>query len=146
MSAQLLHYHLLCLRTNLSGLINSIQQILRTYVGGHNKNRILKIHRLACGICNTAVIQHLKQYIEYIRVSLLHLVKQHYRIRFPAHSLCQLAAFIIAHISWRRSDQTGYRMLLHVLTHINTDHIVLIIKQRLCQSLGQLCFSHAGRS
>ena len=99
-----------------------------------------------CGICDTAVIQHLKQNIEYIRMCLLYLIEQDNGVRFSAHCLCQLTAFIVSDISWRRSDQTGHRMLLHVLTHIDTDHVVLIIEQALCQSLGKLCLTNTGRS
>ena len=37
-------------------------------------------------------------------------------------------------------------MFLHVLTHINTHHIGLIIKQALSQSFGKLRLTNTGRS
>ncbi len=36
------------------------------------------------------------------------------------------------------SDQTGDGVLLHILTHIDTDHVVFIIKQGLCKGLCKL--------
>ena len=60
---------------------------------------------------------------------LFHLIKQHYAVGLAAHSLCKLSALIIAHISWRRSNETCHRMLLHIFAHINAHHIGFIIKQ-----------------
>ena len=37
-------------------------------------------------------------------------------------------------------------MFLHVLTHINTNHAAFIIKESLCQSLGQLSFTNTSRA
>ena len=75
-----------------------------------------------------------------------HFIKEDYRIWFPADGFCQLAAFIISHVSRRRSDQTGDRVFLHVLAHIDTDHIAFVIKQGFCQCFCQLCFADTGWS
>ena len=47
----------------------------------------------------------------------------------------QLAAFFIAHVSGRRADETGHGVFLHVFGHIDTHHVVLVVKQRLRQRL-----------
>ena len=39
-----------------------------------------------------------------------------------------------------------FNVFLHVLTHIDTDHILLIVKQCGSQSLGKLCFTNTGWS
>ncbi len=39
---------------------------------------ILKVYGSALRICNTSVVQHLKQYIEYIRMCFFYLIKQNY--------------------------------------------------------------------
>ena len=75
---------------------------------------------------------------------LLHLIKKHHAVRFAAHRFCELAAFIIAHIAGRRSDQTGHRVLFHILAHVDADHIGFIVKQRFRQCLGKLRLSHTG--
>ena len=77
-------------------------------------------------------------------MGLLHLVKEHHGVGFSPHGLRQLAALVVAHISGRRSDEPGHGVLLHVLAHVDADHIVLIVEQRLRQGLGQLRLAHAG--
>ena len=79
-------------------------------------------------------------------MSLLNLIKEDYGIRFSSYSFCKLSSFLISYISRRRSDQSGHRIFLHILTHINTDHILFIIKQGGSQGLGQFCLTYAGRS
>ena len=79
-------------------------------------------------------------------MSLLDLIEKNNAVRFSSNSLCQLSAFLISDISWRRSDQTGHGIFLHVLTHIDTDHILFIVKQCGSQSLGKLCFTNTGWS
>ena len=79
-------------------------------------------------------------------MSLLDLIKKNNTVRFSSNGLCQLSAFLISDISWRRSNQTGHGIFLHVFTHIDTDHILLIVKQCGSQSLGKLCFTNTGWS
>ena len=73
-------------------------------------------------------------------------IEKHYGIRFSANGFRKLTALIISDISRRRSDQTGHRIFLHVLTHIDTHHIVLIIKQILGKCFCKLCLTYTCRS
>ena len=68
---------------------------------------------------------------------LLDLIEQYHAVRFSPDSFGQLTTFLISYISGRRSDQTRDRILLHVLTHIDTYHIILIVEQCCRQTLGQ---------
>ena len=146
MYPQVIHHRCLCLWSDLSAAVNSFQQVLRSDIGGKDKDCILKVHGPALGIRNTSVIQDLEQNVEYIRVGLLHLIKQHHAVWLAPHCLCQLSALVVSHISRRRTNQTRHGVLLHVLTHIDTHHVGLIIKQCLCQGLCQLRLTYAGRS
>ena len=74
------------------------------------------------------------------------LIEKYNRVRFPSDCFCQLSAFIVSNISRRSSDQSGHGIFLHVLTHINTHHIVLIIKQTLGKCFGKLCLTYTCRS
>ena len=67
-----------------------------------------------------------------IRMCFFHLIKEDYGIRFPADCLRQLTTFIIAYISRRCSNQTGNGIFLHILAHIETDHIGFIIEKAAC--------------
>ena len=73
-----------------------------------------------------------------------HLIEQHDAVRMTAHSLGQLAAFLVADVSRRRTDQTGDAEFLHVLGHVDTYHVLLIVEQGLRQCLGQLGLADAG--
>ena len=77
---------------------------------------------------------------------LFHLIQQNYRVRLPAHSLCQLTALLVTNVSGRCSDQTADAELLHIFTHINSNDVVLIVKQCLCQCLCQFGLTNTGRT
>ena len=76
-------------------------------------------------------------------MGLLHLVKEDDRVGLAAHSLSQLAALLIAHISRRRTDQTADGEFLHILAHVDPHQVLLAVKQSLGQGLGQLRLAHA---
>ena len=76
----------------------------------------------------------------------LDLIKQDNGIWFPAHCFGELTAFLIADISWRCSDETGDGIFLHIFTHIDTHHVVFVIKQAFGKGFGKLCLSNPGRT
>ena len=87
--------------------------MLAAKVGCQNDQRIGKVHRAALTIGQAAVIQHLKQNVENVRMGLFHLVEQHDLIRPAADSLGEHTAFFISHISWRRTDEPCNTVLFH---------------------------------
>ena len=93
-----------------------------------------------------AIVHHLQQHVEHIRMRLLDLVEQNHRIRPAPHSLSQLTALVVAHISRRRANQPRHGVLLHVLAHVDAHHRLLIIEQKLRQRARRLRFAHARRS
>ena len=78
-------------------------------------------------------------------MGLFDLVKQHDAVGVAAHGLGQLAAFLITDISRRGADQAGDAELLHIFGHVDADEVLLIVKQRFGQRLGQLGLADAGR-
>ena len=77
---------------------------------------------------------------------LFDLIEKHNTVGMAAHSLGQLTALLIADISRRRTDQTRYAEFLHILGHVDTDHVLFIVKQGLRQRLGQLGLADARRA
>ena len=77
-------------------------------VGGHDQDRVLKIHRSALAVGHPAVVEHLQQHIEDIRMGLFDLVEQDDRIGPPPHRLGEHAALVIADIAGRSADQSGH--------------------------------------
>ena len=119
---------------------------LRAGVGSHDDTGIFEIDLPPVGICDVAFIQDLKQYVKYIRMSLLDLIEQDHTVWMPPHLLGELASLVIAHIAGRRSDHLGYAVFLHVLRHVNADQVLLRTEYSLSDSLGKLSLSDAGRS
>ena len=117
-----------------------------TQIRGHDNNGILEVYHSALAIGKTSIIQNLQQDIKHISMSLFDFIQQNNTIWMTTNSLCQLTTLVIAYIAWRRTNQTGYRVFLHVFTHINTNHAAFIIKESLCQSLGQLGFTNTSRA
>ena len=65
-----------------------------------------------------AVVHHLQQQVEQIRVRLLDLVEQQHRVRRLVDRVGQQAALIEADVAGRRADQARHRVPLHVLRHV----------------------------
>ncbi len=76
---------------------------------------------------------------------LLHFVKQDNRIRLPPHRLGQLPAFLVAYVAGRRADEPGNRVAFLILRHIESDHVLLIIEEKLGQRFAQFCLTHTSR-
>ena len=76
-------------------------------------------------------------------MGLFDLIEQHNAVGVAAHGLGQLAALLIADVSRRRTDQTRDAEFLHILGHVDTDHVLLVVKQSLRQRLGQLGLADA---
>ena len=74
------------------------------------------------------------------------LIEQHNRIRTLTHCRGKLTALIVAHIAWRRANQTRHRVLFHVLGHIEGDKRIFGIEEKFRQSFGKLGFAHARRT
>lgn len=77
---------------------------------------------------------------------LFDLIKQNDLIRTTTNGFGQDAAFLIADISRRRTDQAGNRVFLHIFGHINAEHGAFVIEQKLGQRLTQFGFADAGRT
>ena len=100
------HLEMLCGIPEFHVFHYSVLQV-READAGYDDNRILEVDRTSFIVCQTSVIQHLQQDVEYVRMCFLDFVEQDDRIRFPPYGFCQLSTFIVAHISRRRSYQTG---------------------------------------
>src|SRR5437588_618950 len=79
-------------------------------------------------------------------MSLLYFVKKKDGIRSVSQNLSELSSFLKSYIAGRRTDQPSYRVLLHILTHIESHHRTLITKHHTRQSPRQLRLPHTRRS
>ena len=77
---------------------------------------------------------------------LLDFVEQHHGVRAAADLVGELATFIVAHVSRRRSDETADGEFLLKFAHIEPHDGILGVEQIFRQRLGQLGLTHAGRT
>ena len=77
---------------------------------------------------------------------LFNLVEKYNGVRFSSYLFGKLTALVIADISGRCANQTRYAEFLHVFAHVDTHHVLLVIKQRLRKGFCQLGLADAGRA
>ncbi len=127
------------------GLERVASQKLRAQVRSHDQHRVLEVNRAALGVGQPAVVHHLQQNVENIRMRLLDFVEENHRIRPAPHGFGQLPAFVVANISRRRANQPGHGVFLHVLAHVDAHHGLLVVEQELGQRPRGLGLAHARR-
>src|SRR6202795_2014759 len=111
-------------------------QVARADVRSHDEDGVLEVHRVAQTVGELAVFKHLQQDVENIRVRLLDFVQQHDRVGRALHTLGQLAALFVAHVSRRRADQLRDRVLLHEFGHVEANQRLLSAEHKLGQGAG----------
>ena len=119
---------------------------MRAEVGRQDQDRVAEVDRAALAVGEPAVVEHLEQHVEDVRVGLLDLVEQHHRVRAAAHRLGELAALLVPDVAGRGTDQPGDGVLLAVLAHVDADHRPLVVEQEPGERLGQLGLADAGRA
>ena len=125
-------------------LVIDIHDILAADVGGHDEHGVLEIHGAALAVGDAAVIQHLEEHVEDIRVGFFHFIEQHYAVRAAAHGFAELATFLLSDVAGRRADQAGDGMLFHILAHIDASHGIFVVEEEFGEGFGQLGFANAG--
>ena len=96
---------------------------------------VAEVHGAALPVGQAAVVEHLQQDVEDVRVRLLDLVEQDHGVRPAAHGLGQVAALLVADVARRRADQPRDRVLLHELGHVDADQRVLGVEQEFGERL-----------
>ena len=78
-------------------------------------------------------------------MGLLDFVEQHHRVRPAADRFGKLAAFLVADVARRRSDQAAGGELLHVLRHVDLDERLGVAEHELGEVAGEVSLAHPGR-
>ena len=139
------HNHFLHRLRDFAASRRPLHQVTGADVRGHDDHRVPEIDGTPLRIGQAAVVEHLQQGVEDVVVGLLDLVEQDHGIRLPPDRLGQLTPVLVSDVTGRRPDQTGHGVLLHVLGHVDADHVLLAVEQRLGQGPGQLGLSDPGR-
>ena len=116
---------------------------VRSDVAGHHDDGVLEVDGAALAVRQAAVFEDLQQHVEDIGVGFLDLVEEDHGIRPAPDRFRKLAAFLVTDISRRRTDQARSGELLHVFRHVEADHGLLVVEEKLGQGSGQLGFANA---
>ena len=73
-------------------------------------------------------------------------IKQYNGIGLTAHFLSKLTAFLIPHISRRRSNKARDSKFLHIFTHVYPNQSIGRAKHIFCQFFGKMCFTNSRRA
>ena len=123
-----------------------VHQELGAEVRGHDDQRVAEIDRAPLAVGEPAVVEHLQQDVEHVRMCLLDLIEQHDLVGTPPHRLGKRTALLVADVARRRADQPRHRVLLHVFRHVDADERSLVVEQELGQRLGELGLADTSRS
>ncbi len=121
-------------------------QVSRADVRRHDDDRVLEIDDAAFAVGEAAIVHHLQENVEDVRMRLFDFVEEHNRVGTTANLFGQLSAFFVADVSWRRADQASDRVLLHVFGHVDAEHGVLVVEQEFGERAGEFGFADARRS
>src|SRR5271166_349400 len=122
----------------------ALLQMARADVGGHDDDGVLEVHRVAQAVGELAVLKHLQQDVEQVRVRLFDFVKQHHGVGRALDALGQLAALFVADVSRRRADELGDGVLLHEFGHVEANERFLAAEHELCQRARDFRLADAG--
>ena len=119
---------------------------LASKVRRHDDDSVLEVHGASLVVGQPAVVEHLKQDVEHVGMSLLNLVEQHHAVWLAPYGLGELASLVVAHVARRCSDEPRHAELLLIFAHVDTRHHALVVEEVLGQSLCQLRLAHSGGS
>ncbi len=124
----------------------STPNLFGPHVGGHDDDSVTEINLPPPGVIERAFLHNLQQHVEGIGMSFFDFIKHDDRVRSAANGLSQLAGFLVADVTRRRTDETRHRMALHELRHIELHQRILTAKEEFRQRFGELRLANPGRS
>lgn len=110
----------------------------RAEVARKDDDHVAEVDRSAGSVRQAAVVEHLKENVQDIRVRLLDLIKENDVVRPAADRLRQLAGRVVSDVAGRRADQPADAVLLHILAAVNANNVALIVEQRMRERLREL--------
>jgi hypothetical protein len=76
----------------------------RPEVAGHDQHGVAEVDGATLPVRQAAVVEHLQEDVEDVRMLLLDLVEEDYRVGPPAHRLGELATRVVADVAGRRAE------------------------------------------
>ena len=115
-------------------------------IRSHDDNRIAEIDLPTQRVGDRAVLEDLQEQVHHVRMGFLDLVEKHDRIRPAADGLGKLAAFLVADVTRRRSDQAAGGEFLHVFRHVDLNECLRVSKHELGEVACEIGFPDTRRA
>ena len=112
-------------------------------VGGEEEDDVFTVNQAALAVRHLALVKRLVEQVEHIRVRFFHFIEKYHRVGFLADGLSQHAAFAIADIARRGTNQPRDGVLLLELGHIDGGQVLATAVEQLCQLQDGFGFTHA---
>ena len=100
-----------------------LRELGRAGVGRHDDDDVAEVGLAPVVVGQRAVVHHLQQDVEDVRMRLLDLVEQQHAVRMLGDRLGEQAALVEADVARRRADQARHGVALHVLRHVEADQL-----------------------
>mmetsp|Transcript_68577 Transcript_68577/g.192209 ORF Transcript_68577/g.192209 Transcript_68577/m.192209 type:complete len:370 (-) Transcript_68577:469-1578(-) len=123
-----------------------LQERRLPHVRGHDEDGVAAVHQAPLGVRDAPVVQDLQEHVQHVRVRLLELVEEDDGVGVPTQALRELPPLLVADVARRSADEPRHGVLLHVLGHVEAQHLRLAVEELLGQGLGHLRLPHARRS
>ena len=98
-----------------------LAHVRRPGVGGHDQDDIAEIDLLAVVVGQFAVVHHLQQDVEQVRVRFFDFVEQQHAMRMLVDGVGEQPALVEADIARRRADQARDGVALHIFAHVEAE-------------------------
>ena len=115
----------------------------RADVGSHDDDGVAEVDFPGERIGNFSFFENLQEEVHDIGVGLFDFVEKNHAVGATPNRFTELAAFFVADVAGRRTDQTASGKFLHVLGHIDLDEGIAIAEHELCKGLSEKGFADA---
>ena len=137
---------LFCFFFDVAVLVDVVKNHVAAEVGSQDDDCILEVDGSALAVGDSAVVEHLKKDVENVGMCLFDFVEQHDGVGFSSHGFGELTAFVVSYVSRRRTYKTRYAEFFHVLRHIDTHDVALVVKQIGSKRFCKFRLADAGRA
>ena len=103
--------------------IEGAGHLLRAGIGGHDDDDVPEVRLAAVVVRQRAVVHHLQQQVEDIRMSLLDLIEQQHAVRVLGDRLREQSSLVEPDIARRRADEARHGVALHVFRHVEAQKL-----------------------
>ena len=114
------------------------------HVGGQDDDGVAEVDLASQGVRHASFFQNLEKQVHDVRMGLFHFIKEDDGVGPAPDGFRELAAFVMAYVAGRRTDETGRGVFFHVLAHVHLNQGVRGAEHDFRQIAGQIGFAHAG--